>query len=193
MSGYREKVHINLGPGLPFPHLRAKVPARWSATNGHPGMAPQPHLPQYPCLPSVQGTEPSCQTCPRTKRARKINSSFGGLAPIRVGGTLLLPCPAPLHWCLGGRWKGAEPWHGAEAGAVVPAEQRPCPHAHTGAQAPGPQNSTVLTTVLGSSKVAMRICWGGGMAMRSPMSGGTRGPPSSSSRASYSVLMCSRG
>lgn len=41
-----------------------------------------------------------------------------------------------------------------------------------------PQNSTVLTTVLGSSKVAMRICWGGGMAMRFPMSGGDRGPPS---------------
>ena len=55
------------------------------------------------------------------------------------------------------------------------------------------QNSTVLTTVLGSSKVAMRICWGGGMVMRLPTSGEARGAPSSSSRASYSVLMCNSG
>lgn len=58
---------------------------------------------------------------------------------------------------------------------------------------PAPQNSTVLTTVLGSSKVAMRICCGGGMAMRLPTSAGARGGPSSSSRASYRVLMCSSG
>lgn len=93
---------------------------------------------------------------------------------------------------------------GGEGRAVL-AKQRPRPH-RAGGWFPAlmqrglrwprqlsPQNSTVLTTVLGSSKVAMRICWGGGMVMRLPTSGGARGPPSSSSRASYSVLMCSSG